>query len=76
MLPLHHIVMTEDQTEAVQLDTMVKVLAQLEEKPGELAFVLESACLQAADGGIYKFGQTCIVPFSHNRNTLSHPVIY
>lgn len=72
--PLHHIVMMKGQMMAVQLDIMEKVPVQVEVKPGELVFVLEFACQQAADGGIYKFCQTCIVPFSHNMNTLSHPV--
>jgi len=72
---VHHIVVVKDQMGSVQLDTLVKVQVQAEVKLEELVMVLELGRLQAVDGGIYKLHQTCTVQFSHNRNTLSQPVI-
>lgn len=50
------------------------VPALVEVKLGELVMVLSFGHPQAVDDGIYMLHQTCIVPFSHNRNTLSHPL--
>lgn len=73
---VRHIVVTKEQMGAVvQLDIMVKEQVQAEVKLGEPAMVLELEHQQAVDDGIYKLNQTCTVQFSHNRNTLSHPVI-
>ena len=73
--PVHQFVEMKDQMEAVQLDITVMVPVQVKAKLGELVMVLEFVHQQAVDDGIYKLHQTCIAPFSHNRNTLSHPVI-
>lgn len=62
--------------ESVQLDIMVKVHVQVEVKLGEPVRVQELEHQQAVGDGIYKLSQTCILLFSHNRNTLSHPDIY
>lgn len=73
--PVRHIVVMKDQMEAVQFDKLVKAPVQAAVKQGELAMVLAFGHRQAVDDGIYKLHQTCIVQFSHNRNTLSDPVV-
>lgn len=74
MQPVHRFVEMKDQMETVRFDTRAKVLVHVKVKPGELAVVLEFEHQWEVDDGIYKLHRTYIVPFSHNRSTLSHPV--
>ena len=70
---LLHIVM-KDLREVVQLD-ITKVQVKVEVKPGGRVMVLQLGSRQAVDDQIYKLHHICIAPSSHNRSTLSHPVI-
>lgn len=74
--PAHQFAGMKDQVGAAWLSITVKVPVQAKAKLGQLVMVLESGCQQELDDGIYKLHQTCIVLFSHNTNTPSHPVNY
>jgi len=72
--PAHQFAVMKDQVGAAWLNITVKALVQAKAKLEQLAMVLEFGRQQEPDDEIYKLHQTCIAPFSHNRNTPSHPV--